>query len=222
MVFHGPNRSGRSRHGKPVFAMKTTAFKKCRFDNSAGRPGRSRSGGSRCLIRTQSTAVSSCRRITTVDHETIFPSIPQRQAITVLRDFPANPTSGCPSLRTRPRYIRSEVRSGLEIREHPGKGVGDEIEKVAQRRLEGSRFPPTSGIGHIESPALLGEEAEASAWPGVVAGTGNECQRISASLGVEVAELAALEKFFGDREIEVGGGELGHGQLRQRAGAQPA
>src|SRR2546426_8614073 len=65
MVFHGPNRSGRSRHGKPVFAMKTTAFKKCRFDNSAGRPGRSRSGGSRCLIRTQSTAVSSCRRITT-------------------------------------------------------------------------------------------------------------------------------------------------------------
>src|SRR5882724_8049188 len=109
MVFHGPNRSGRSRHGKPVFAMKTTAFKKCRFDNSAGRPGRSRSGGSRCLIRTQSTAVSSCRRITTVDHETIFPSIPQRQAITVLRDFPANPTSGCPSLRTRPSLKWSEI-----------------------------------------------------------------------------------------------------------------
>src|SRR5882724_5410148 len=115
MVFHGPNRSGRSRHGKPVFAMKTTAFKKCRFDNSAGRPGRSRSGGSRCLIRTQSTAVSSCRRITTVDHETIFPSIPQRQAITVLRDFPANPTSGCPSLRTRPSTSARKFVPGLNI-----------------------------------------------------------------------------------------------------------
>src|SRR5713226_609264 len=89
MVFQGPKRSGRSRHGRPVFAMKTTAFRKRRLDNSAGRPGRSRSGGSRCLRRTQSAAASSCRCITMVDHETIFLSIPPRQPIPLLRDFPA-------------------------------------------------------------------------------------------------------------------------------------
>src|SRR5712664_2604950 len=157
MVFHGPNRSGRSRHGKPVFAMKTTAFKKCRFDNSAGRPGRSRSGGSRCLIRTQSTAVSSCRRITTVDHETIFPSIPQRQAITVLRDFPANPTSGCPSLRTRP----STADVGLRMARGATVGIerGSEAMPVLSRDTAGDGVYFLEGLPNcIEEGGLLGVE----------------------------------------------------------------
>jgi len=47
--------------------------------------------------------------------------------------------------------------------------------------------------------------------PGVVAGTGNECQRISASLWRGVAEACGAEKFFGDREIEVVVASLGMG-----------
>jgi hypothetical protein len=101
-VFHGPNRSGRSRHGKPVFATKMTASKKRRLDSSAGRPGRPRSAGSSPFKRAQSASVNSCRRITTVDHESISPSIPRRQPIDALRESRAAPRSGWPRLRTRP------------------------------------------------------------------------------------------------------------------------
>ena len=60
IVFHGPKRSGRSRHGAPVFAFQMTALIKLRSPRSDGRPRptwRSPPTISHCSL------VNSCRRM---------------------------------------------------------------------------------------------------------------------------------------------------------------
>src|SRR4029077_3206044 len=60
--FHGPNRSGRSRHGAPVFAIQSTASTNNRLF-SAVRPGSPGLPGSSFLILSHCSSVISCRRI---------------------------------------------------------------------------------------------------------------------------------------------------------------
>jgi hypothetical protein len=66
-VFHGPNLSGRSLQGAPVFAMLKIAFMKMRLGSSDGLPGRPRSAGSKCSIRFHSPSLNSCRCIGSFD-----------------------------------------------------------------------------------------------------------------------------------------------------------
>jgi hypothetical protein len=58
-VFHGPNRSGRSRHGAPVFAMYKTALMNSRFASFAGRARRPRSCASKGATRCHCSSVNS-------------------------------------------------------------------------------------------------------------------------------------------------------------------
>ena len=76
-VFQGPNRSGRSLQGAPVFAMLKIAFMKTRLGSLDGLPSRPDSAGSKCSLRLHSPSLNSCRRIGSFDqisdlHATVF------------------------------------------------------------------------------------------------------------------------------------------------------
>jgi hypothetical protein len=60
--FHGPNRSGKSRHGDPVRAIQNTALRNNRL-SAAVRPGSPALPGSTCLIAAHCSSEISCRRI---------------------------------------------------------------------------------------------------------------------------------------------------------------
>ena len=60
--FHAPKRSGRSRHGAPVFAIQSTAFTNNRL-SAAVRPGSLNLPGNRASIFSHCSSEISCRRI---------------------------------------------------------------------------------------------------------------------------------------------------------------
>src|SRR5258708_2345224 len=66
-VFQGPNRSGKSLQGAPVFAMLKIAFMKTRLGSLDGLPSRPDSTGSKCSIRAHSPSLNSYRRIGSFD-----------------------------------------------------------------------------------------------------------------------------------------------------------
>ena len=97
-VFHGPNLSGRSLHGAPVFAMLKIAFMKMRLGSSDGLPGRPDSAGSKGSIRLHSASLSSCRCIGSFDQTS-----DRRASSFFLQQRETAPLATQRSLRTGPR-----------------------------------------------------------------------------------------------------------------------